>query len=76
MGLPSRAMELQSLPMVEAVVEAVVVVEEVEDTAEAEEGEVVAVVEKRNAQQCLSLSPVSWRRLDLRLNVPLFLTGC
>ena len=67
MGLPSRAMELQSLPMVEAVVEAVVVVEEVE---------VVAVVEKRNAQQCLSLSPVSWRRLDLRLNVPLFLTGC
>lgn len=76
MGLPSRAMELQSLPMVEAVVEAVVVVEEVEDTAEAEEVEVVAVVEKRNAQQCLSLSPVSWRRLDLRLNVPLFLTGC
>ena len=75
MGLPSRAMELQSLPMVEAVVE-VVVVEEVEDTAEAEEVEVVAVVEKRNAQQCLSLSPVSWRRLDLRLNVPLFLTGC
>ena len=67
-------MELQSLPMVEAVVEAVV--EEVEDTAEAEEVEVVAVVEKRNAQQCLSLSPVSWRRLDLRLNVPLFLTGC
>ena len=63
MGLPSRAMELQSLPMVEAVVEA-------------EEVEVVAVVEKRNAQQCLSLSPVSWRRLDLRLNVPLFLTGC
>ena len=76
MGLPSRAMELQSLPMVEAVVEAVVVVEEVEDTAEAEEVEVGAVVEKRNAQQCLSLSPVSWRRLDLRLNVPLFLTGC
>ena len=75
MGLPSRAMELQSLPMVEAVV-VVVVVEEVEDTAEAEEVEVVAVVEKRNAQQCLSLSPVSWRRLDLRLNVPLFLTGC
>ena len=75
MGLPSRAMELQSLPMVEAVVE-VVVVEEVEDTAEAAEVEVVAVVEKRNAQQCLSLSPVSWRRLDLRLNVPLFLTGC
>ena len=68
-------MELQSLPMVEAVVE-VVVVEEVEDTAEAEEVEVVAGVEKRNAQQCLSLSPVSWRRLDLRLNVPLFLTGC
>ena len=72
-------MELQSLPMVEAVVEVVEEVEEVEDTAEAEEVEVVAVVavvEKRNAQQCLSLSPVSWRRLDLRLNVPLFLTGC
>ena len=69
-------MELQSLPMVEAVVEVVEEVEEVEDTAEAAEVEVVAVVEKRNAQQCLSLSPVSWRRLDLRLNVPLFLTGC